>query len=264
MADARRPVITLLTDFGTRDHYVAAMKGSILAIAPDAALVDVTHDIPPHDILEGAWVLLNASRGFPAGSVHLAVVDPGVGGERRALALECAGRIFVGPDNGLFSYVIDGARPGWMVSLDAPWLRRDGISPVFHGRDLFGPAAAHLAAGMEPARLGSPAADPVRLPVARPIPQADGTVRATVAHVDRFGNVILYAAAADFPGPMKARAGGSTIDRFVATYADARPGEPAVLINSSGFLEIGASQARAADLLGLRPGDPVDLIPAAP
>src|SRR4026208_2179852 len=104
MADARRPVITLLTDFGTRDHYVAAMKGSILAIAPTAALVDVTHDIQPHDILEGAWVLLNASRGSPAGSVPLAVVEPGVGGERRALALECAGRIFVGPDNGLFSY----------------------------------------------------------------------------------------------------------------------------------------------------------------
>jgi len=264
MADARRPVITLLTDFGIRDHYVAAVKGAIIQTAPEAALVDVTHEIPAHDIAAGAWVLFNAAMGFPAGSVHLAVVDPGVGGERRALALECAGRIFVGPDNGLFSFVIDDATPRWIVSLDAPWLRRREISPVFHARDLFAPAAAHLALGMDPTRLGGSASDPVRLAIQRPRPRADGTVRATVAHVDRFGNVILYAAASALAGYVRARAAGRTIHRFVATYAEARPGEPALLINSSGFLEIGANQARASDLLGLRPGDPVDLLPEAP
>ncbi|MGH9868924.1 MAG: SAM hydrolase/SAM-dependent halogenase family protein [Candidatus Polarisedimenticolia bacterium] len=250
-------LITLLTDFGTRDHYVASVKAGILLVAPGATLVDITHDVPAHDVLEGAWTLGNAFPDFPAGTVHLAVVDPGVGTSRRGMALAAGGQLLVGPDNGLFSYVLDRHPASAMVEL--PIAEGDAVSPVFHGRDLFAPAAARLATGADIRSLGPPLHDPVLLTVPRPSTAAGGVVRAHVAHIDRFGNVVLYATPADLPVPVRARAGARVVSLFVRTYGDAPPGEPAILINSSGFLEIGANGARAADLLGLQRGDVVDL-----
>src|SRR6185369_2511302 len=155
-------VITLTTDFGTRDPYVAEMKGVILSITRDVYVVDITHEVAPHDILEGALTLEAAAPRFPAATIHVAVVDPGVGTARRALAVAARDQMFVGPDNGLFTPFLDDPRLR-AFELSAAEFRGTAVSRTFHGRDIFAPAAAHLARGIEPARLGSPVTDPVRL-----------------------------------------------------------------------------------------------------
>ena len=176
------PLITLLTDFGTSDSYVAEVKAVLLSRALGAALVDVTHQIPPGDVRAGQYVLARVWHRFPEGTVHLVVVDPGVGTSRRALAAEAAGHYFVAPDNGVLSPLPADAR---FFELPVP----PGAAPSFHGRDLFAPAAAELATGTALAHLGSPIADPYRVPL--PAPHFDGTaVRGEVIYVDRFGTLI--------------------------------------------------------------------------
>jgi S-adenosylmethionine hydrolase len=187
--DPRPAVVSLTTDFGAADHFVGVMKGVVLAINPLAALVDITHGVPPQDVAAGAYQLSNACRHFPAGTVHVAVVDPGVGTDRRAIVLAAGGMLFVAPDNGLLTPFLDeaGAR---LFEIREPGFLADAPSPTFHGRDVFAPAAAHLSLGVPPERLGPPAVDPVRLP--HPAPSIDGTtIHAHVLHVDRFGNVVL-------------------------------------------------------------------------
>src|SRR5437899_12583708 len=181
-------VITLTTDFGTRDTYVAEMKAAILAIARDIHLVDITHEIAPHDVLEGALALEAAAPRFPTATIHVAVVDPGVGTARRGLAVASGDQVFIGPDNGLFTPFLGGA-PWRAFELRAEQFRAAGVSRTFHGRDVFAPAAAHLAHGLEPARLGPPVADPVRLPWAA-ARVTEGRVGGAVVHVDRFGNLV--------------------------------------------------------------------------
>ncbi len=243
-------IITLTTDFGTRDVWVAAMKGVILGIAPGARLVDVTHEVAPYNIAEGALALEAAAPYFPRGTVHVAVVDPGVGTARRGLALVARGQVFVGPDNGLFTPFLGGT--GWTAfELVAPEYRRPTPSRTFHGRDVFAPAAAHLAAGVEPARLGPRVTDPVRLGWPEPRRTAAG-IAGVVVHVDRFGNLVT-----SIPAEAIAALGNDAVVGvasrrlpLVGTYGELGPGRAGALAGSTGRLEIAVREGSAARLLG--------------
>ena len=267
-------IITLTTDFGTEDAYVPAMKGAMLSIAPDARLVDVTHAVAPQDVMESAFVLQTAQPYFPTGTVHLVVVDPGVGTERRAVALRHDDHWFVGPDNGLFPLVFDGATPDAAVELDHPdaW-RTETPSNTFHGRDIFAPAAAHLAAGRALDDIGTPIDTLEHLQWARPIVESE-TVRGRIVHVDHFGNCITNirrstlaeALALDgevtadaFP-PVKGYVGSTILEQIRATYGAVPEGEPLLLFGSTDFLEVGVNGGNAAELLDIRKGDSVEVV----
>lgn len=264
---ASRPApIVLLTDFGLDDWYVAAMKGVLLSRAPDAALVDLTHGIPPGEVRRAAFVLGEAWPSFPEGTVFLAVVDPGVGGGRRPLAVRAAGRHFVGPDNGVLTPALERTDARAFV-LDPRRLGPGALSATFHGRDLFAPAAARLALGADPAALGEPSPDPLRLPPERPTRDADG-LRGRIRHVDRFGNCISDLRREDLeehlagrsPAGLVVRAGGIEIAGLSRTYADVPEGELLALVGSGGRLEISARGASAAGRLGLGPGSEVEVV----
>jgi S-adenosylmethionine hydrolase len=254
-------LVTLTTDFGLRDAYVAEMKGVMLGIARTAReslqLVDVTHDVERHDITEAALALEAAVPFFPAGTVHLAVVDPGVGTARRGVVIAAAGHVFVGPDNGLFTPFL--AEDGWRAYevADADY-RLPIVSRTFHGRDLFAPAAAHLAVGVEPARLGPPVLDPVRLPWPE-VRAVAGAVAGAVVHTDRFGNLItsIHARSVEpLDGDLRIRVGGRDVP-LVGTYGELRAGGPGALVGSGGRLEIAVREGSAASVLQARRGTPV-------
>ncbi|MGH7303971.1 MAG: SAM hydrolase/SAM-dependent halogenase family protein [Candidatus Rokuibacteriota bacterium] len=250
-------VITLTTDFGTRDAYVAEMKGAILSITRDVHVVDVTHDVAPRDILEGALALEAAAPRFPAATIHVAVVDPGVGTARRGLVVAAGEQLFVGPDNGLFTPFLGEA--SWRAfELRAAEFRGARVSPTFHGRDIFAPAAAHLARGVEPERFGPAVTDPVRL-VWPEVRVSDDRVGGAVVHVDRFGNLVtsIHAdAIASLGSRVAVRVGGRSLP-LVRTYTDLRRGDPGALLGSSDRLEIAVNAGSAAKALGARPGTPV-------
>src|SRR5678815_1388608 len=191
MPETRVPIITLTTDFGNSDHYVAAVKAAMLTVSTQIAIVDITHEIPAHDVLEAGWVLRNTYAAFPKWTVHLAVVDPGVGTSRRPIIAVTETSYFIGPDNGIFSYVFEVEPPVKVIELTAAHYFRAGVSPTFHARDIFGPVAAHLARGIDSSNFGDAVENIVRLDLPRPKVTPEGAIRATVAHVDRFGNVIL-------------------------------------------------------------------------
>jgi S-adenosylmethionine hydrolase len=255
------PIVTLTTDFGTRDPFVGVMKGVILSIAPEACLVDLTHEIPPHDVLEGALALEAALGFFPAGTVHLAVVDPGVGSGRRGLAVAAGGQLFVAPDNGLLTPVFLGNNGGWRaVSLEAVEYRLPRVSRTFHGRDVFAPAAAHLAAGTPIGRLGPPVSDPLLLPW--PVARPEGDVLAgEVVHADRFGNLVTSVRLPDLAalGALDCLVVevGKVQARLVGCYADLSPGEVGALVGSTDRLEIAAREGSALRATGLGRGAPV-------
>lgn len=250
-------IITLLTDFGLSDTYVGQVKGAIVSIEPTAKLVDLTHAVPPHDILAGAFLLWSAVEVFPRGSIHVAVVDPGVGSTRLALAIRSRrGDVLVGPDNGLLMPALE--RLGGLdlaVELNRAEFWRPTASSTFHGRDIFGPAAAHLARGVALERLGSPVSDPVPLSFARP----DGNT-GEVIHVDTYGNLVTNLTAADLPQRFRVRLGSLAIP-FARFYAAVSPGELLALVGSAGLLEISARDASAATLTGASRGTPVQLEP---
>lgn len=237
-----RPIITLLSDFGTADGYVAEVKGTIMSRAPEAVLVDVAHDVAAHDIEAGRLTIARYWRKFPSGTVHFAVVDPGVGSTRRPLAVESDGRFLVGPDNGLLSpaLLLAGAK---VVELPVS----PGAAPTFHGRDVFAPAAALLAAGSPLDALGSPVADPEirRTREARRV--ADGAIEGVVITVDRFGNAVTNLLAAH-GGVVEV---GKLRLPVLRTYADVAPGTPLAIVGSSGLIEIAVRDGSAAALLGL-------------
>lgn len=247
------PIVALLTDFGLRDPYVGAMKGAILTVSPAASLVDLTHEVAPHDVMEAALALEAAYRFFPPGTVFLAVVDPGVGSGRRALALAAAGFLFVGPDNGVFSLVLAAHGEARLHLVENAALFRSPLSPVFHGRDLFAPAAAWLAAGGTLARLGPTVVDPVRL--ALPIPERGSEAcGGVVIHVDRFGNLTTNLTEADVAelagsGAVEVLLSQRTLP-LVRTYADVPEGEACALVGSAGRIEIAVNRASAAERLG--------------
>jgi S-adenosyl-L-methionine hydrolase (adenosine-forming) len=242
-------VITLTTDFGTRDTYVAEMKAAILSITRAVHVVDITHEVAPHDILEGALALETAAPRFPAGTIHVAVIDPGVGTPRRGLALAARDQTFVGPDNGLFTPFLDDSR--WRAfELTAAEFRGDRVSQTFHGRDIFAPAAAHLARGLDLSRLGPPVTDPVRLswPEAR---VAGGRLGGAVVHIDRFGNLVtsIHAdAIASLGSGLAVRVAGRTLP-LVRTYGELGRGDPGALVGSSNRLEIAVNSGSAARAL---------------
>lgn len=254
------PIITLTTDFGLRDPFVGVMKGVILGICPAARLVDLSHEVAPRDVLEAALVIESSARFFPRDTVHLAVVDPGVGGQRRALAISAAGQCFVGPDNGLFTATL--AEPGWVaVSLENPTYRLPEVSQTFHGRDLFAPAAAHLAAGVALERLGSRVTDPVRLP----LPDCrfeDGAWVGEVIGADRFGNLITSVMARRLGEPgagWVVEVGGRALGGLARCYAEGPEGEPGAIIGSTGRVEVFVRNGSARALLGAERGTPVQV-----
>lgn len=254
-------IVTLTTDFGTRDAYVAAMKGAILGIARAVQLVDVTHEVAPHDVEEGALALEAAAPYFPPGTVHVAVVDPGVGTARRGVAVVARGQVFVGPDNGLFTPFLVG--DGWTAfELAAPEFRLRAVSRTFHGRDVFAPAAAHVAAGVDPARLGPRVTDPVRLPW--PAPRRTGAgVAGVVVHVDRFGNLVTSIPAEAVAG-LGADAAVVVAGRrlaLVSTYGALARGRAGALVGSSGRIEIAVREGSAARRLRAGRGTRVVLSP---
>jgi hypothetical protein len=256
-----RPVIALLTDFGTADHYVGSMKGVILGICPDAAIVDITHEITPHDVLEGALELAASHQAFPADTVFLAVVDPGVGSGRRGLAAAAGDYRFVAPDNGLLTAVFHESPPSQVVELAERRFARPETSRTFEGRDRFAPAAAWLASGADVAAMGPAVLDPVALDVPRPLATA-GFIVGVVLRVDRFGNVVTNIdrqafARASKAGSLQVGIGDWMTTRLVETYSDLASGEIAALFGSRGCLEVSAREASAARLLGVRRGERV-------
>lgn len=272
------PLITLTTDFGTADGYVGAMKGVMLSILPGAQLVDISHEIAPQDVRRAAYVIGAVYPFFPPYAVHLVVVDPGVGSARRPIALRTPAGTFVGPDNGVLSYVVAREPIEEMVDLSALPCRLARVSYTFHGRDIFAPAAAHLAAGVPLSALGSPAAEPVLLPPPRLEIAPDGVV-GEVLHADRFGNIITDIGMLTWDGDelvfepaglnmecirFKAdqalvKAAGREFAGVRRTYADVEQGDLLALVSSDGRLEIAARGGCAVRELGLGPGDTVTL-----
>ena len=255
-----RPVIALLTDFGTRDHYAGTMKGVVLGICPDVTLVDISHDIAAHDVLGGALELAAAYRYFPAGTIFLVVVDPGVGSTRRGIAAEAGEFKYVAPDNGVLTAVLDEHAPKRVVELTDRKYARPTVSRTFEGRDRFAPAAAWLAKGVDLAALGRSAGAIQHLDIPH-LERADGRIDGQVLRVDRFGNLITNIDRKTFEtlggGPLDIRIGPHEVSRVVSTYADAAAGEVCALFGSTDHLEIAANGANAADVLDLRRGAPV-------
>ena len=258
-----RPVITLLTDFGTTDHYVGAMKGVILGVCPDARMFDISHNVTPYSITEAAFTLSQAWKCFPEGTVHLIVVDPGVGSPRRPIVAEAAGHRFVAPDNGVLTMVYDIVPAHEVREITASELFRQPVSRTFHGRDIFSPVAAQLAGGMAPARLGSTITDYVRLGFSKAVQTADKTWSGTILKIDRFGNLITNLDSASWQSlrtqKFGLRIGWHVVSRFAETYAAMPPGEMCVIEGSSGLLEISVNQASAAQIVDARPGVSIEL-----
>lgn len=261
-----RPLVALLTDFGTRDHYVGSMKGALLAACPEATLVDITHEVSSFDVTEGAVLLEAAHRAFPKGTVFVAVVDPGVGSGRRALAAEAGGYRFVGPDNGLLTLALAAYPQPRIRSLTRTALFRPDVSPVFHGRDVFAPVAGRLAGGLALDEVGPALTDPVRLPFPEVRRRDAGSWEARVVYVDRFGNLVtnltrgdLQAAGALTPGEVNEVVAelGDAVLPLAVTYADVAEGEGCALLGSNGRLEIAVHCGSAQERLGARRGSPV-------
>jgi S-adenosylmethionine hydrolase len=256
-----RPVIALLTDFGNRDHYAGTMKGVALGICADATLVDISHEVAAGDVLAAALELAAAYRYFPAGSIFLVVVDPGVGSSRRGLAAEAGAYRFVAPDNGVLSIVFDENPPTGVVELSEARYARPTVSPTFEGRDRFAPAAAWLANGIELTALGRPAGTVHRIEVPRPRETAEG-VEGEVVRVDRFGTLITNIDRRLFERvaaghPVIVRVGSLQISKIVSTYADSSPGELCALFGSTDHLEIAANGSNAAAEIGAGRGTTV-------
>jgi S-adenosylmethionine hydrolase len=254
-------LLSLLTDFGTADYFVGAMKGAILSVNPRARIVDITHEIPAHDIRAGAFTLFAAYGTFPADTVHVAVVDPGVGSARRPILVKAGGYFFVGPDNGLFGYVYEREADARVFHLDCPEYFRHPVSNTFHGRDLFGPVAGAVSKGVEPEKLGSEIRDFVRLEPLR-ARRVEGGLEASVLHIDRFGNCVTNITREDLTeemmmGGARLVVAGREITSFRQFFAEEEGGELFAVWGSAGFLEIVAYQASAAGLLDINRGDSV-------
>jgi S-adenosylmethionine hydrolase len=272
-----QPVIALLTDFGTADTYVGVMKGVMLGIRSQTRFIDITHAIQPQNVRQAAFALMNAYSYFPKGTIFVVVVDPGVGSSRRPLIVSAGGYLFVGPDNGVFSYVLNEWDDATLLEPTETRFLLPQVSSTFHGRDVFAPLAAHLAADTPLQAMGLVITDPVLLPT--PVLEIDGdTLRGEIVHVDRFGNAVTSIGALRWgedrsltllprfgdkgddslvfdAASVTVRAGSATLGGIQRTYAEVSTREPLAMIGSDGFLEIAINQANAADALGLKAGD---------
>lgn len=265
MAEASRPLVTLMTDFGTEDGNVGVMKGVILGINPDAHMVDITHDIPPQSVAAAAYLLGRTYMHFPAHTIHLVVVDPGVGSDRRPIAAATSRGSFVAPDNGVLTYVLDHLHGvGEEMDLvhlddDAYWLSK--VSNVFHGRDIFAPVAAHLSLGVPLDTLGTPIDDPVRLPP--PIlERRPGTVIGEVMHVDHFGNLLTNIPSSylyPLGDAITTKVVQTEIGGLTTTFAHGRTGQPIAYIDSSDHLAVAVVNGSAGDVLCCQRGERVEV-----
>jgi len=261
-----RPIVAFLTDFGTRDHYAGVMKGVVLSICPDVTVVDVTHDLPPHDLTAAAYELAATFRYFPSGTIFVTVVDPGVGSSRRGLAVEAGDWKFVAPDNGVLTMVLREMAPKKAIELTERRYARPTISRTFEGRDRFAPAAAWLAKGINITALGRPAHDLVQLdlPV---VEETRESISGAIVRVDRFGNAITNIDRKAFDRLAAGRtvvieAAGTPIARLVATYAEIAPGDVCALFGSTDHLEFASQSGSAAELRDLAFGTLVRVIRA--
>jgi S-adenosylmethionine hydrolase len=256
-----QPIITLITDFGQTDSYVGAMKGVILGICPEAALVDISHEIRPQAVQQAAYVLSTATPYFPAGSVHLAVVDPGVGTERRPVVVQTESALYVAPDNGLLSLVLKGEGARAAVHLTEPRYGLSQVSATFHGRDIFAPAAAHLACGTAPSEMGEPfsPSELISLPMLEPQLRPDGHWEGTILHIDHFGNLVTNVRISNATSLLVVVVKGHRIETLRDTFGDVEPGELVTYTGSSGHLEIALRNGNAAAMLGMDIGDPIQV-----
>lgn len=256
------PLITLTTDFGIEDHYVGTMKGVIASICTDAHVIDITHGVPPYSTLAGAYAVSQASSYFPERTIHVAVVDPGVGSARRAIAVKAEEQYFIAPDNGLLSIILHRDPEAVIRSIENETVFLEAPSATFHGRDIFAPAAAHLASRqVKFVELGPEIDDAVVLHEVQPEQTNPNEWRGTVLSIDRFGNVISnLPAIASEAEPFRVSIGSTKVTRLSRTFSDNKPGELFVYQGSSGYLEIGLLQQSAAEKLGVKVGDSVALV----
>jgi S-adenosylmethionine hydrolase len=256
-------IISLTTDFGQFDGYVGVMKGVILGIAPDAQLVDLSHEIAPQDVRQATHVLARAMPFFPQGAIHVVVVDPGVGAARRPILVTTASAVFVGPDNGVLTPALtDATAKTWQLDRPEFWLPE--VSATFHGRDVFAPVAGHLARGVRPELMASRVSDAVRLALPRPQRLPDGSIQGEVVHADRFGNLITNIPGEWLTGESHRGHWQCYVARSVepvlgplSTYSDGASGAPLALVSSSGMLEIAVRDGSAQRMFGAGPGAPV-------
>ncbi len=252
-------IITLITDFGLSDPYVGMMKGVILSINPDARLVDISHQVRAGSILQAASLIRETFPFFPTGTVHVAVVDPGVGSERRPIGLHAGGHFFVGPDNGIFWPVMDDHNRARVVHLVESKFFHSPVSHTFHGREVFAPVAAHLSQGVDLAVIGPTISDPSELHIPK-LQKKGQTLCGQITRVDNFGNLITNVHRKDLGLFLKSyqpviKVGDLVVKKLSRIYADAEEGEPLALINSSDWLEVAVNLGRASDYLGLQTRD---------
>lgn len=242
-------IITLTTDFGYDDHYAGVMKGVIAGINPSAVVIDITHGIESYNAPEAAFKLYASYSYFPKGAIHVAVVDPGVGSVRKAIAAEAGGYRFVGPDNGIFSLIFDERGVNGIVEITNPAFVLPNVSSTFHGRDIFAPAAAHLSKGMALSDLGEGLRSYERLDIPRP-EEDGGAVTGKAVYADRFGNLVTNIPGSVITGAARVCVGDMTIKQTSVSYADGNEGELLAIIGSSGFLEISLNKGSALEFFG--------------
>jgi len=241
-----RRIITLTTDFGDEDYYVGAMKGVILGINSDSNIVDITHKIPRHDIFKAAITIRNFSRYFPEDSIHVVVIDPGVGSERKPIAIETEHGVFVGPDNGVFSFIMESVEKSDIYEITNSDFMLDNASCTFHGRDIFAPVAAHTSKGIDICEVGVKIASPVLLNISKPIENEAG-IHGEVIYTDSFGNLVTNITTEMLNGCKSICIDNFVIDAVASSYRDVKTGELLAIIGSSGYLEISVNQGSAAD-----------------
>lgn len=261
------PIITLTTDFGLQDHFIGTMKGVILERVPDAQIVDISHAVQAFDVFDGALTLAQAYSYFPSGTVHVVVVDPGVGTARRPIVVSTEKYLFVAPDNGVLSLIYDREPRLSVRHITAEHYFLQPLSDTFHARDIFSPIAAALAKGVEVARMGEEVTDFVRFSAPRPRPVNENTLRGVVLKVDRFGNLISNITSQDAPTlfqadppPFKIVVGKREITQIHTAYADGAPGEVFGILGSMGYLEIAANRSAASKILEATKGSDVNLV----
>ncbi len=260
-----RPIITLTTDFGTNDHFVGAMKGVIVDIVPDVQIVDISHAVQAFDVLDGALAISQAYSYFPTGTIHMVVVDPGVGTARRPILASSDGYHFVAPDNGVLSMVYAKEERIHVRHITSEHYFRQPVSNTFHARDVFAPVAAYLAKQVDSHKFGDEIEDYVRFAAPKPKATGEGRIRAVVLKVDRFGNLITNVTPEDAPmlfaesATFKIVVGSREITEIRKNYAEGAPGQVFGILGSMGFLEIVANRAAAAQLTGVGKGGEVSI-----
>jgi S-adenosyl-L-methionine hydrolase (adenosine-forming) len=252
----RKSIITLTTDFGTKDPFAGIVKGVILGINPEAVIVDLAHEVAPQNVLQGAFVLMAGSRWFPQGTVHMAVVDPGVGGKRRPIVIETNTGFFVGPDNGVLSWAVNNTDTSKIVEIKNPAYMNRTISSTFHGRDIFATVSAHLSNGLSISELGPQIDDPVTIQFPKP-EQTEGEIHGEVVYIDHFGNLVTNIELPKGSPVNQVVIGKMKITRISKSYDEGRSGELLAIVGSTGYLEISVNLKNAQQEIGARIGQNV-------